>query len=155
MKLSRILGPLVVGALSLLNAVGQQLPLVNDPATTPYNFQSRRGVPISNTTNVPPGSDGRAPGPVPGPLGTPNQFQGLMTLGGTVRNTTGATNTSGVRLLTATRTRLGTPFQGSSFAYLFGEVIPPPSTDEYGISLAVTNAILQSPQTSAALYWLT
>ncbi len=154
MKHSRFFGTLLLGALSLLTAVGQQLPLVNDPATTPYNFQSRRGVPISNATNVPPGSDGRAPGPVPGPLGTMNQFQGLMTLGGTVRNTTGATNASGVRLLTATRTRLGAPFQGSSFAYLFGEVIPPPSTDEYGISLALTNAILQRPPTSAAVYWL-
>ena len=36
-----------------------QLPLEVRPGDTPPNLQAQRGVPISTTTNVPPGSDGR------------------------------------------------------------------------------------------------
>ena len=79
--------------------VCQALPFgaLAQPSTTPleirqdvtlYNLQSQRGVPISTTLGVPPGSDGRAPtraeqlaaGLTPDPT-TPNQFQGVVTFG--------------------------------------------------------------------------
>ena len=152
MKHSRFLGTLLLGALSLLDVAGQQPPLALDPAKARDNYQSRRGVPISDTINVPPGSDGRAPGPVPGPLGTLDQFQSLLSLGGTVTERTGSTNAANQPVLIGLRTRVGTPFFGESFSYLFGEIIPPPDTDEYGVSLNVANG--SRPPTSPSIYWL-
>ncbi len=111
-------------------------------------------MPISHLLNVPEGSDGRAPGPNPGPIGTSNQFQGLLTLGGTVTSRTGASNANGTPILVALRARIGQPLVGSSFAYLFGDVIRPPETDEYGVSLAVANPTGSRPPTSPATYWL-
>ena len=68
-------------------AHAQTLPFeYRESASTP-NLQSVRGVPISRTVGVPPGSDGRGPAgnestgiPVPA---TPGQFQGLLVVGGT------------------------------------------------------------------------
>src|SRR5688572_20823211 len=51
---------------------------------TRYNLQSTNGVPISHTPGNPPGSDGRAPGPNPGPVGTVRQFQGIIPFGALV-----------------------------------------------------------------------
>jgi hypothetical protein len=152
MKHPRLFGILLLGALSLLNAAAQQPPLALDPAKAQENYQSRRGVPISDTVNVPPGSDGRAPGPVPGPLGTLNQFQSLLSLGGTVTQPTGSTNAANQPVLIGLRTRVGTPFFGEAFSYLFGEIIPPPDTDEYGVSLSLANG--SRPPTSPSVYWL-
>ena len=69
------------------SAHAQTLPFeYRDSAGTP-NLQSVRGVPISRTVGVPPGSDGRGPAgnestgiPVPA---TPGQFRGLLVVGGT------------------------------------------------------------------------
>ena len=57
-----------------------------------------------------------APGPVPGPLGSLNQFQSLLAVGGIVTNKTLATNLVGNPTVVALRTRVGTPFVGSSIA---------------------------------------
>src|SRR5262245_33987563 len=152
MKTQRFFGTLLLSALALLEASGQQLPLANNFAKAHYNYQTTNGVPISNIRGNPPGSDGRAPGPVPGPLGTLGQFQGLVTFGGTVTNRTVATNQAGAILVFAHRTRLGVPYLGNSFAYLFGAVIPQPITDEYGVPLAFPNG--SRPITTPTEYWI-
>jgi hypothetical protein len=151
----RVTLALLLGAWTC-EAVAQSvtLPLEFKQTQTRYNLQSRRGMPISHLPNVPEGSDGRAPGPNPGPIGTINQFQGLLTFGGTVTAKTGATNATGNPILVALRTRVGHPLVGSSFAYLFGDVIPPPETDEYGVSLAVSNPTGNRPPTVPTTYWL-
>ncbi len=154
MKLPSFIATLLLSALPLVDALGQELPLVLNSTNTHYNFQSQRGVPISDTVNVPPGSDGRAPGVFPGPLGTLNQFQSLLILGGTATDRTEGTNQSGDVVLVALRTRIGNSFVGGSFSYLFGEVIPPPTVDEYGISLALTNPIDNRSPIPPASYWL-
>ena len=67
-------------------AAAQALLLEIHQDLTPYNLQSRRGVPISTIPNVPPGSDGRmtnrneSSGSVN--LPTPNQFHGFLSVGG-------------------------------------------------------------------------
>jgi hypothetical protein len=153
MKHPRILGALLLGALSLLDAADQQPPLTFNPAKAHENLQTFRGVPLSNipgngqTNDVNYGSDGRAPA-TPGTL---NQFQSLLSFGGSLTNKT--TNGSGSSVLIAGRARLGNPFVGSSFAYLFGDIIPPPTTDEYGVSLDQTNPTTSRPPTIPSTYW--
>src|SRR5262245_5578652 len=51
---------------------------------TKYNFQKTDGVPISSTPGNPVGSDGRAPAPGSGSVGTLKQFQGAVTFGALV-----------------------------------------------------------------------
>ena len=65
---------------------GLIFPLQIDPSATLWNYGSQRGVPISTTPGVPPGSDGRMPTTVEGnplnPPATANQFQGFIAFGG-------------------------------------------------------------------------
>src|SRR4030095_12832501 len=96
--------------------------------------------------------DGRAPGASSGLLETPNQFQSLVGLSGTITNQSKGTN-AGKIVLVALRTRAGAPYAGTSASYLFGQIIPPPDTDEYGISLALTNPVGNRPPTTAEDYW--
>ena len=72
-----------------------QGPLEIKQSLTPYNMHSGRGMPISTTTNVPPGSDGRAPtildqeeDGLPTTLPTTGQFIGATFFGGGVVPTT-------------------------------------------------------------------
>ena len=51
-------------------ALAQSLPVDIRQDATRYNLQSTNGMALSSTANTPPGSDGRAPGPSPGPVGT-------------------------------------------------------------------------------------
>src|SRR5262245_11417940 len=113
MKLPSFTAALLLVALPWADALGQVLPLAFNPAKAHDNFQTTNGVPISDTRNVPPGSDGRAPGPIPGPLGTLNQFQSLLGLSGTVTNKTFGTNAAKT-VLVGLRTRAGAAYVGSS-----------------------------------------
>jgi hypothetical protein len=149
MKLPRYIAALLLVTLSLLNAMGQQLPLFLNSSKDQDNFQSLRGVPISSTNNVPEGSDGRAPEQPPA---TVRQFQSLLSLSGSSRLATGS-NASGGLVVRARWTGAGDPFVSASFTYLFGDVILPPEFDEYGVSLASTNAVTGRPPILASDYW--
>src|SRR5689334_14828690 len=132
------------------------LPVTLNTIRAHDNWQTTNGVPLSDTRNVPPGSDGRAQGPNPGPLGTPNQFQGLQLSSGVFGSITNRMNGSNGGRLTVVgkRTRAGAPYVSSPYSYLFGQIIPPPETDEYGVSLALPNAARGRPATTAESYWL-
>jgi len=148
---------LVLTALIPLAAFSQTLPLEALPTETLHNFQSQRGVPLSNVPGTPAGSDGRAPGPGSGSVGTSNQFQGLLSFGGGLGRTnpppSGGFGAGKIQLF---RPRVGHPLVGRSVAYFFGEVIPPPGTDEYGMDLAVPNTTLNPvrPAVDPYEYWL-
>ncbi|MBI4325986.1 MAG: hypothetical protein HY674_12065 [Chloroflexi bacterium] len=88
MKILRTATLLFLGSGSLLMAA-LPTPLETRQHLTPYNFQSQRGVPLSSTNNVPPGSDGRAPTQtqqlaegLTANTPTANQFQHLTPFGG-------------------------------------------------------------------------
>src|SRR5262245_51764697 len=85
-SLSRLLLPLgfLAGTAAILSAQPVSLPLEFRQNATAVNYQSIRGVPISDELNVPPGSDGRMPttnqsGSVL--LPTPYQFSGHVSFG--------------------------------------------------------------------------
>ena len=164
---------LVCGGLLLAGgALAQTLPLEVRQDATLYNLQSTNGMPISHLKDNPPGSDGRAPGPNPGPIGTPNQFQSLIVFGGlaTPRNANhilipgksyaansaeanldlprGTSNNTVVLVMTSAR--VGSPFMSRSVTFLFGEIIPVPNTDETGKLLSS----LVPPQRPED-YWVT
>src|SRR5690349_7250123 len=87
MNLFRLSAVLLLGALGAFDAAGQVPPIQQSQERSVFNLQSTRGVPISNTNNVPPGSDGRAPDPSSGSTGTPGQFQSHVHFGAVVRTT--------------------------------------------------------------------
>lgn len=141
---------------------------------TDYNWQSTGGAPISHTPGTPPGSDGRAPGPIPGPVGTGRQFQGVVTFGaGVVPRSSGLVSglslaqnaatldlpraqvTGGAQIV-MTSARIGAPFMSRSVAFLFGAVIPVPDVDEYGVLLSTVNTAVtpHRPVTQPEQYWL-
>src|SRR5262249_23916162 len=66
-----------------LGAPGQTFIELRQDATR-YNLESQAGAPISDKVGVPTGSDGRAPGSNPGPIGTARQFQSVLVFGGLV-----------------------------------------------------------------------
>jgi len=141
--------------LTLANAHAQPTPLQFLQQATPYNLQSERGVPISSVTNAPPGSDGRAPDPLTGLVGHTNQFQGMTPFSGVTSGTL-PSGGSGSNQIVLSRARLGNVAVARSFSLYFGEVILPPSKDEYGVDLAVTNLAVTPPRppASASAYWL-
>lgn len=154
------------------------------------NWQSYRGVPLSTNAGSPPGSDGRAPsiqeqnseGLTTLPP-TTNQFQGFVgasaipVQSSTSLNTSksfsanvqslnwpratsdGTPNGNVVFILRAAQ--VGAPYFAQSVSFYFGAVIPPPSTDENGISLPTgDNLSYWLPQpyttndyTNAPYYW--
>ena len=134
--------------------------LVYSPLTSatdaPYergiNYGSLRGVPRSSVVGNPVGSDGRAP---LSPFPTPNQFTGVLPLGGVVRpatprrlvNIPGVTNysqnalnlgvpvardQSGKVTMVLRAAQLGGSYVSRPFSFLFGAIITPPTTDETG-----------------------
>lgn len=148
----------------------QQDMLVNTDFKLGINWQSYAGVPLSSTNGVPPGSDGRAPtvsqqisyGLTTAPP-TPNQFQGFLGFAavpvqGTTNINTNANfaanaqnlnwphgENNGVVVVVLRSAQVGGPYLGQSVSFLFGSVIPVPSTDENGVTL---------PQGTAVNYWL-
>jgi hypothetical protein len=121
------------------------------------NYRSGRGVPLSNTTNNPAGSDGRAPAG-----GTPNQFMGQVAFGAVTRPATPSglivnssiTNlaqnavslnlprgSSGGSVVLVLRGNAGAPYFSRQTSFAFGAVITPPLTDEGG---ALLSAAVQS-----------
>ena len=141
-----------VGALSLLalfflttQTVFAQLQISLDgpPFKTdglPYNHTSQRGLPLS-TDSADPGSDGRAPavqqqidaGLTVNPP-TARQFQGVHIFGrahGTGSATAPVAGmTNGATVVKLTAVRIGSPIVARRISFLFGSVIPVPSTDE-------------------------
>ncbi|MCI0534484.1 MAG: hypothetical protein L0Z50_04585 [Verrucomicrobiales bacterium] len=170
LKLAALLtGALVCGPAALAQTFVEQRQ-----DSTDYNWQSTGGAPISDTPGTPAGSDGRAPGPVPGPVGTVRQFQSVITFGaGVVPQSSGlATGLSlpqnadpldlprgkvgtEVRIV-MTSARIGAPFVSRSVAFLFGAVIPVPDVDEYGVLLSTVNNTVSPPRpiTQPEAYWL-
>jgi len=157
MKLPAWIALACLAAWSLPNALGAdpQPPLANNQIKAHENFQSLAGVPISDTVGVPPGSNGLLPPPPAAPA-APNQFQTLVSLGGTLVGTARARDASGDVALVARRTRIGLPIVGSAVTYLFGDRILPPTTDEYGVALSQTNANVTPNRlpTLPATYWV-
>lgn len=120
--------------------------------STPYNFSTTNGVPLSGTVGTPAGSDGRIP---TGGGGTTlnqvtlNQFQSVVSFGGLVRPSkpsalnsglsfsanavaTGlpvAMNNGGVALVLKS-SLVGAPFHSRPVSFKLGAVIPAPSVDE-------------------------
>jgi hypothetical protein len=150
---------------------GQALPVDIQQDSTHYNLQKTDGVPLSSTVDVPPGSDGRAPSPGSGSVGTANQFQSVVVFGGVVRPLSTNLNANQSYIENAVNldlprasgnaiilvsARVGSPFLSRSLSYLFGAVIPPPGTDEYGVLLSTvnTNVTPNRVVSKPSEYWL-
>lgn len=149
----------------------QQDMLVNSDFPLGINWQSYAGVPLSSTKGVPPGSDGRAPtvsmqstnGGVTTAPPTTNQFQGFVCFGAIPTQTTTNLNVNsnfaanaqllnwphgeigGAVVVVLRSAQVGAPYLGQQVSFLFGSVIPVPSTDENGVTL---------PQGTSVNYWL-
>ena len=162
-------GCLGLHGLALAQTPPLQLPqtatLVGTNFALGVNWQSYRGVPLSSTKGNPPGSDGRyefTNGPSTFPP-TTNQFQGFFGLSAIpVQSGTNlapnepfaadvaglgwprARDSSGHVALILRSAQVGAPFLGQSISFLFGSVIPVPSTDENGKTL---------PQGTSLNYW--
>jgi hypothetical protein len=148
----------------------QQDLLVNTEFQLGINWQSQAGVPLSGTKGTPPGSDGRAPtlaqqlanGLTTAPP-TTNQFQGFVSFGAVPVQGTTTLNTNesfvanakllnwphgetnGAVVVVLRSAQVGAPYLGQQVSFLFGSVIPVPSTDENGAAL---------PQGTSVNYWL-
>ena len=157
--------------------------LVNTNFRLGINWQSKAGVPLSSTNNLPPGSDGRAPTVSQQSSNhlttlppTANQFQGFLGLGAVPVQ--GATNlnpslsfvanarllnwpraeTNGTVALVLRSAQVGAPYLGQQVSFLFGSVIPVPLTDETGtntlpLGSSVTYWMAQPYSTNPAYYW--
>jgi hypothetical protein len=163
----------------------QTLPLEIRQEATRYNLGSTNGMPISVTRGTPPGSDGRGPtvaqqqaaGLTTVPA-TSNQFQNFVTFGALAEaavakrtslnsNVSYIANAENVDLPRAKvnnqivvimpAARVGAPFLSRSISFFFGQIVPVPATDEYGVLLStintnvVPNRLVQLPED----YWLT
>ncbi len=175
MKLPGVIAVSMAVVLAAIQAAAQSLPLEIRQNATRYNLASTNGMPISNTNGVPLGSDGRAP-VVPAP-GTRSQFQSLLSWGALAKP--GVSNfvnlldpsksyvanaetlklprgkVSGTNFLIMPQAAVGAPFLSRTISFLFGDVIPVPNTDEYGIDLALTNRNVNPNRLPQApeLYW--
>ena len=168
-------------ALSALPAAAQQLPLEIQQETIHYNLRKTNGLPISTVTNVPPGSDGRGPtlaqqqaaGLTEVPP-TTNQFRGFVSFGAVARPATTnlnpalslAANAENLNLprvkrsnqvvMVMLRGRVAAPYLGRAVSYQFGEIVPRPDRDEFGVLLSTvnTNVTPNRPVTTPEAYWL-
>ncbi len=166
--------PLLVSAwvLVLGDAARGQTYVENQQEKTKYNLNSARGVPLSDASGTPPGSDGRAPAPGSGSVGSPGQYQAAMPFGGvTVPNSAGlnpslslAANAQNVDLPRAAQggqlrivlkmSRMGPLIIGRLDTQEFGSMIAPPQTDEYGVLLSLPNATTGRGVVQPEAYWL-
>ena len=150
--------------------IQQQDMLINTDFALGINWQSQAGVPLSSTNGVPAGSDGRAPttsqqitnGLTTAPP-TLGQFQGFVSFGAVAVQGTTNVNTNanfagnaqnlnwphgevnGSVVVVLRSAQVGGPYLGQRISFLFGSVIPVPSTDENGVTL---------PQGTSVNYWL-
>ncbi len=162
-------------------ALSQVLPLEIRQDDIQYNRRKVGGLPISTVTNVPPGSDGRGPtlaqqqaaGLTEVPA-TTNQFGGFIAFGASVKPArtnlnpalSFAANAENLDLTRAKqsnqvvmvmlRGRVAAPYLGRSVSFQFGEIMPRPDRDEYGVLLSTvnTNVIPNRPVTAPEAYWL-
>lgn len=168
----RLACALLLVAWAVTDAVAQSLPLEIRQDAVRYNASSTNGLPLSNVRGFPAGSDGRAPSL--GLPGTTNQFSGLVNFGSVVKPASAKLNpnldfaanaenlnlprmkVNGQIVLTMTRARVGAPWLGRSVSFLFGEVVPPPASDEFGVLLSVvnTNVVPNRPVQSPSSYWI-
>ena len=172
---------ILLGAWAAPEAAAQQLPLEIRQEAIRYNLSKTDGLPMSSVTNVPPGSDGRAPtlaqqqanGLTVLPA-TTNQFRGLVMFGSSVRPVSTLLNPAvslganaenldlpriklnGQVVLVMLRGRVAAPYLGRTISFNFGELVPRPDTDEYGVLLSRvnTNVIPNRAVTTAESYWL-
>lgn len=161
--------------------MAQALPLEIRQDSVRINLSSTNGLPISSVRGTPPGSDGRAPtlaqqqaaGLTEVPA-TVDQFSGLVVFGALVNPASSNFNpglsfaanaenlnlprikANGAVVMTMLRARVGAPYLGRSVSFLFGQVIPPPNTDEYGVLLSAVNSGVNPPRQpqSPETYWL-
>lgn len=175
MKMPKLLLASAWLACLVLPAAAQVLPLEIRQDGTRYNLASTNGMPISGVKGIPLGSDGRATN-IPAPP-TTNQFQSLLAWGGVARpgvsNYVGLLNPTnslagnaenlnlprgkvgGTNFVIMTRAAVGAPFLSRAISFDFGEVIPLPTTDEFGVDLTLTNqnvVPVRFPQTPDQ-YW--
>jgi hypothetical protein len=172
---------MLLGTWATPDAAAQALPLEIRQDAIRYNLSSTNGLPISTAKGVPPGSDGRGPtvaqqraaGLTEVPA-TAKQFSGLVVFGGVVSPGTNTLNpgeslaanaenlnlprikAEGKVVMTMLRGRVGAPLLGRAVSFLFGQVIPRPNVDEYGVLLSTVNVNLNPPRPvqSAETYWL-
>ncbi len=184
------LATVMVGS-STVSWATETVPLEFRQPPTTFNFQSQRGVPISGTVNTNIGSDGRLPAVNESGSANPattNQFRGFMGFGAIVaptnrpaisnstilKNGTTAFSPSVVTamqlpvaktnnniIMVLRRAQVGAPFLSRQVSFLFGSVIPVPSTDENGLLL--TNILKEqywfaephstNDHTNATYYW--
>lgn len=139
---------------------------------THYNLAKTNGLPISDTVGVPLGSDGRAPGANPGPVGTANQFRGAIIFGGLVVPVSSGLSSgqsyaenadnlnlprakvANVNRLILQSARVGSPILSRGVSFLFGAVIPVPDVDEYGVLLKAVNNTVGRQPIEPERYWL-
>lgn len=170
--------------ISLLLAPGaaaQSLPLELRQDMVRYNLSSTNGLPISTTRGTPPGSDGRAPtlaqqqaaGLTEVPA-TANQFRGFTFFGAVARPGTTNLNpalslganaeslnlprikVNGTVVMSMPRARVGAPYLGRAVSFLFGEIVPRPLADEFGVLLSTVNTGVNPnrPAQTPETYWL-
>lgn len=108
-----------------------QSSIVLQQGETRFNPSSFRGLPLSSVDGTPPGSDGRLP--TTGIKPTPDQFLGAVPFAASVNGLDGADASGGI--VVRLSAKVGSPFLSRVEAYLFGQVIPPPLTDENGAPL--------------------
>jgi len=172
---------LLLGAWAVPDAVAQALPLEIRQDAIHYNLSSTNGLPLSTTRGTPPGSDGRAPtlaqqqaaGLTEVPA-TPNQYRGFTFFGAVARPGTTNLNpalslganaeslhlprikVNGVVVMSMPRARVGAPYLGRAVSFLFGQIVPRPSADEFGVllSLVNTNVNPNRPAQTPETYWL-
>lgn len=158
----------LVGHLLAGTAVAQSTFLELREIATTYNYGAVRGVPISSTTNVPPGSDGRAPTPsyqqalgettVPA---TTNQFSSFVGFGAVAAPRTpdnlasgsslaanaanlglpSGTNSSGTVVVIMLAGRVGGAYAPAVYNFKFGATISVPDTATDGSALSPTAAL--------------
>jgi len=163
------------------DAGAQVLPLEISQNDIHYNLRKTNGLPISTVTNVPPGSDGRSPtlaqqqaaGLTEVPA-TTNQFRGFVAFGASVRPVSTLLNTNlslaanaenltlprakagGQIVMVLLRGRVAAPYLARAASFQFGEIVPRPDRDEFGVLLSTvnTNVVPNRPVTTPEAYWL-
>ncbi len=165
----------------LAEAWSQTLPLEIRQESIRHNLRKANGLPISTVTNLPPGSDGRGPtlaqqqaAGLTEVSATSNQFGGFVAFGAVARP--GTTNLNPAQSLAANaerlnlpriqassavvlamlRARVGAPALSRAISFQFGEIVPRPNSDEYGVLLSTvnTNVVPNRPAQSPESYWL-